>query len=167
MDEPVPLPNVSAKILAKVVEYCKFHAMADKEGEDGAKAVKEDEIKAKDADFVKVDQGTLFELILVRAGAARPAQGVFPPPGFPGSPTRRQAANFLNIKALLDLTCLTVANMIKGAPPVPSAASQGRAFSTIFPLSIRLGAAGGGHRLAACEQRRRGPFSGPALYAQC
>ncbi len=25
-----------------------------------------------------------------------------------------QAANFLNIKSLLDLTCLTVANMIKG-----------------------------------------------------
>ena len=28
---------------------------------------------------------------------------------------RRQAANYLNIKSLLDLTCLTVANMIKGA----------------------------------------------------
>ena len=26
-----------------------------------------------------------------------------------------QAANYLNIKGLLDLTCLTVANMIKGA----------------------------------------------------
>ena len=26
-----------------------------------------------------------------------------------------QAANYLNIKSLLDLTCLTVANMIKGA----------------------------------------------------
>lgn len=29
---------------------------------------------------------------------------------------RAQAANYLNIKSLLDLTCLTVANMIKGAP---------------------------------------------------
>ncbi len=28
-----------------------------------------------------------------------------------------QAANYLNIKSLLDLTCLTVANMIKGAHP--------------------------------------------------
>ena len=27
-----------------------------------------------------------------------------------------QAANYLNIKALLDLTCQTVANMIKGEP---------------------------------------------------
>ena len=33
------------------------------------------------------------------------------------SPLRKmplQAANYLNIKPLLDLTCLTVANMIKG-----------------------------------------------------
>ena len=43
------------------------------------------------AKFVEVDQGTLFHLIL--------------------------AANYLNIKSLLDLTCKTVADMIKGKTP--------------------------------------------------
>ncbi|CAN1337772.1 SKP1-like protein 1, partial [Linum perenne] len=42
-------------------------------------------------DFAKVDQATLFDLIL--------------------------AANYLNIKDLLDLTCQTVADMIKGKSP--------------------------------------------------
>ncbi|KAK6141015.1 hypothetical protein DH2020_025237 [Rehmannia glutinosa] len=47
--------------------------------------------KTFDAEFVKVDQGTLFDLIL--------------------------AANYLDIKSLLDLTCETVANMMKGKTP--------------------------------------------------
>jgi S-phase kinase-associated protein 1 len=41
--------------------------------------------------FFQVDQGTLFELIL--------------------------AANYLDIKGLLEVTCKTVANMIKGKTP--------------------------------------------------
>lgn len=50
-----------------------------------------DDIEPWDQDFLKVDQGTLFELIL--------------------------AANYLDIKGLLDVTCKTVANMIKGKTP--------------------------------------------------
>lgn len=105
---PIPLPNVSGKILAKIVEYCKFHlsssvnssssssrsssasAAADPKSSSGA-GPSEDDIKAFDADFVKVDQQTLFDLIL--------------------------AANYLNIKDLLDLTCQTVADMIKNKTP--------------------------------------------------
>ncbi|KAJ8642295.1 hypothetical protein MRB53_018989 [Persea americana] len=97
-DNGIPLPNVTSKILSKVIEYCKKHVEAQKAagedkkaaGEDKTKTV-EEELKTWDADFVKVDQATLFDLIL--------------------------AANYLNIKSLLDLTCQTVADMIKGRTP--------------------------------------------------
>ncbi len=84
----IPLPNVNSKILAKVIEFCKKHVDATKPEDDRAAA---DELKSWDADFVKVDQPTLFDLIL--------------------------AANYLDIKSLLDLTCQTVADMIKGKTP--------------------------------------------------
>ncbi|PWA37609.1 hypothetical protein CTI12_AA588650 [Artemisia annua] len=86
-DSVIPLPNVTGKILSKVVEYCKKHVEAPKDSD----KVTEEDLKAFDADFVKVDQGTLFDLIL--------------------------AANYLNIKDLLNLTCQTVADMMKGKTP--------------------------------------------------
>ncbi|KAF8064669.1 SKP1B [Scenedesmus sp. PABB004] len=89
-EDIIPLPNVPGKILAKVIEYCKFHVEAAKKVDDKP-AKSEDDIKQWDTEFVKVDQATLFDLIL--------------------------AANYLNIKGLLDLTCQTVANMIKGKTP--------------------------------------------------
>ena len=62
----IPLPNVSGKILAKVIEYCKYHVDALKAGGSSDKpAAPEGAVKEWDAEFVKVDQSTLFELILV------------------------------------------------------------------------------------------------------
>ncbi|CAN6371851.1 unnamed protein product [Urochloa humidicola] len=104
-DNGIPLPNVNSKILSKVIEYCNKHvhaaaaaAAASKAGSDDAgaaaansTATSGEDLKNWDADFVKVDQATLFDLIL--------------------------AANYLNIKGLLDLTCQTVADMIKGKTP--------------------------------------------------
>ncbi|XP_073311059.1 SKP1-like protein 1A [Primulina huaijiensis] len=95
-DTTIPLPNVTSRILAKVIEYCKKHVeAASKSDADGGMCssdkVVDDELKSFDTEFVKVDQGTLFDLIL--------------------------AANYLNIKSLLDLTCQTVADMIKGKTP--------------------------------------------------
>ncbi|KAK3224370.1 hypothetical protein Dsin_011395 [Dipteronia sinensis] len=88
----IPVPNVTGKILAKVIEYCKKHVeFADKTNDRNNSATAADDLKAWDAEFVKVDQTTLFDLIL--------------------------AANYLNIKGLLDLTCQTVADMIKGKTP--------------------------------------------------
>lgn len=89
-EDQIPLPNVSGRILAKVIEYCKYHVEANKKVDD-KQAKGDDDIKQWDADFVKVDQTTLFDLIL--------------------------AANYLHIKGLLDLTCHTVAQMIKGKTP--------------------------------------------------
>ncbi|CAN0871941.1 SKP1-like protein 1B [Linum grandiflorum] len=89
-DNGIPLPNVTSKILSKVIEYCKKHVEASSKSEDRPSTA-DDDLKNWDADFVKVDQAVLFDLIL--------------------------AANYLNIKSLLDLTCQTVADMIKGKTP--------------------------------------------------
>ena len=89
---PIPLPNVTGKILDKVIQYCTHHVNDPAATTDERKDDKRtDDITPWDADFCKVDQATLFELIL--------------------------AANYLDIKPLLDLTCKTVANMIKGKTP--------------------------------------------------
>ena len=61
-DNGIPLPNVTSKILSKVIEYCKKHVEAPKPEE---RSGVDEELKAWDADFVKVDQATLFDLILV------------------------------------------------------------------------------------------------------
>ena len=57
------MPNVPSKILTKVIEYATYHTEQDKKEGD-----KKDEDKDTpfDTEFVKVDQATLFELILVR-----------------------------------------------------------------------------------------------------
>uniref|UniRef100_A0A8B9W321 S-phase kinase-associated protein 1 n=1 Tax=Bos mutus grunniens TaxID=30521 RepID=A0A8B9W321_BOSMU len=88
-DDPVPLPNVNAAILKK---WCTHHKDDPPPPEDDEnKEKRTDDIPVWDQEFLKVDQGTLFELIL--------------------------AANYLDIKGLLDVTCKTVANMIKGKTP--------------------------------------------------
>lgn len=111
-EEIVPLPNVNSAILRKVLQWATFHKDDPPPPEDDENKgtiiigffihwffimtfiyveKRTDDISSWDADFLKVDQGTLFELIL--------------------------AANYLDIKGLLDVTCKTVANMIKGKAP--------------------------------------------------
>jgi len=91
-DAVVPLPNVNSAILRKVLQWANYHKDDPVPLEDDEnKEKRTDDISSWDADFLKVDQGTLFELIL--------------------------AANYLDTKGLLDVTCKTVANMIKGKTP--------------------------------------------------
>lgn len=63
----IPLPNVNSKILAKVIEYCRKHVEYNAKGSNSDNKAADEEIKSWDADFAKVDQATLFDLILVRS----------------------------------------------------------------------------------------------------
>ena len=64
-EEPVPLPNVNAAILKKVIQWCTYHKDDPPPPEDDEnKEKRTDDISSWDSDFLKVDQGTLFELIL-------------------------------------------------------------------------------------------------------
>ncbi|KAJ0404285.1 hypothetical protein ATCC90586_001442 [Pythium insidiosum] len=90
----VPLPNVKGPVLAKVIEFCQHHH--DNPMKEIEKPLRTNDIRDAvsewDADFVeKLDQEMLFELIL--------------------------AANYMDIKSLLDLTCAKVATLIKGKTP--------------------------------------------------
>lgn len=90
--EPIPVQNVNSSILRKVIQWATYHKNdPPTPDEDDNREKRTDDISSWDADFLKVDQGTLFEIIL--------------------------AANYLDIKGLLDVTCKTVANMIRGKTP--------------------------------------------------
>ena len=83
VEEVVLLPNVTGAILKKVIQWANFHK------DDEAKECRTEEICSWwDKNFLKVEQETLFELIL--------------------------AANYLDMKGLLDVTCKALANLLKG-----------------------------------------------------
>ena len=90
---PIKVAQLPAAVLGKVRDFCVQH-----HGDSRAELTEEQEIllretpiAAWDKEFVDVDLQTLFELIL--------------------------AANYLNIKAMQNLTCKAVAEMIKGKSP--------------------------------------------------
>ncbi|CAA7046554.1 unnamed protein product [Microthlaspi erraticum] len=86
VENRIPLTNITSDILSKVIKYCKKHVVIVSNGDGGST---EAELKEWDAKFVNdIDQSTLFHLIM--------------------------AADFLNIKTLLNLTFQTVADMISG-----------------------------------------------------
>jgi S-phase kinase-associated protein 1 len=89
--EEIPLPNVNSATLTKVVDYMKYHH--DHPPQEIHRPIKSGNLADSgvcdwDCEFLDVDQDVLFELIL--------------------------AANYLDLKPLLDLTCAQVAAMIKG-----------------------------------------------------
>jgi S-phase kinase-associated protein 1 len=89
----IPLPNVNKDILDKVIEFCKHHVNDPMpEIEKPLKSNNMAEVVPEwDANFIDVEQSTLFAIIL--------------------------AANYLDLPNLLDLSCAKVASMIKGKAP--------------------------------------------------
>jgi S-phase kinase-associated protein 1 len=89
----IPLPNVKSQVLKKVIEFCTHHL--EQPMNEIEKPLKSqsmaDVVQQWYANFIDLEQQLLFELIL--------------------------AANYMDIKPLLDLTCATVASMIKGKNP--------------------------------------------------
>jgi S-phase kinase-associated protein 1 len=86
----IPLPNVTAPVLKKVIEYCQHYQEEPMTPiQTPLKSSTLDElVQSWYATFVKVDRNMLFDLVA--------------------------AANFMDIKPLLDLTCLAVSILIKG-----------------------------------------------------
>eukprot|EP00543_Licmophora_paradoxa_P006791 CAMPEP_0202445092 /NCGR_PEP_ID=MMETSP1360-20130828/3980_1 /ASSEMBLY_ACC=CAM_ASM_000848 /TAXON_ID=515479 /ORGANISM="Licmophora paradoxa, Strain CCMP2313" /LENGTH=179 /DNA_ID=CAMNT_0049061243 /DNA_START=278 /DNA_END=815 /DNA_ORIENTATION=+ len=89
----VRLPNVKASILAKVIEYCEHYqqdVMTDITTPLKSSKI-EDLVQQWYADYINIEQTMLFEMVTT--------------------------ANFMDIKPLLDLTCLAVSILIKGKTP--------------------------------------------------
>lgn len=93
IEDVIPLPNVTGEVLESVILYCVHHMEnpTPVSEEDKKDEKRTDDITPWDLEFCKVEQDRLFEYLL--------------------------AANYLDIKPLLDLCCKTVANMIKGKTP--------------------------------------------------
>lgn len=90
-EEIIPLPHVKSNILKKIILWMTHHKdepLPTGEDDDYRNST---EISDWDQDFLKVDQGTLFEMVV--------------------------AANYLEITGLLETACKGVANMIKGKTP--------------------------------------------------
>jgi len=94
-DQPMPLYNVSASVLKKVLEYCEHHRgeplpTTNADSQDATRNGTS-EISEWDQMFIATDQEMLFEIVL--------------------------AANYLDIRPLLDLGCKAISGMIKGKSP--------------------------------------------------
>ncbi|SMN19712.1 similar to Saccharomyces cerevisiae YDR328C SKP1 Evolutionarily conserved kinetochore protein that is part of multiple protein complexes [Maudiozyma saulgeensis] len=87
----MPVPNVRSSVLQKVIEWAEHHKNSNFPDDDDDDSRKSAPVDTWDREFLKVDQEMLYEIIL--------------------------AANYLNIKPLLDAGCKVVAEMIRGRSP--------------------------------------------------
>ena len=90
VNDEIPLPTVKKDILEKIIEYCEYiHKNAAPEIDKPLRSSNlSDVVNEYFANFVNLEQEVLFELIM--------------------------AANFMDIKSLLELACAKVSSIIKG-----------------------------------------------------
>ncbi|CAG5074119.1 Similar to Skp1: S-phase kinase-associated protein 1 (Rattus norvegicus) [Cotesia congregata] len=87
---PIPLPIINSVILDKIIQWA-IHYKNDlpfEENNEDAYSVKTDDMCAWNAEFFKMEQGMLLDLI--------------------------EAANYLDIKPLMETICKTIAHKMKG-----------------------------------------------------
>jgi len=86
-DAAIPLSNVKSAVLGKVLEWCDYHSKNPDPPVPESEKYRLDNIKEWDKNFMKVDLELLFDIVL--------------------------AANYLDVKGLLDLGCKTIALHMK------------------------------------------------------
>lgn len=92
VESNIPIPNIKGEIMKKVVDFCAQHPDALlNPTEEQQLEMRTTPLNAWAKQFVGVPLEMLFEMI--------------------------QAANFLDLKPMLDVTCKAVAEMIKGKTP--------------------------------------------------
>jgi len=97
LSSSIPLPNAHTDSLRRAIAYLQ-HYVVDPPARDDKQT---DAFSAWDTEFLKMSQSELFELILVSVLLSDSVQ----------------AANYLDIKPLLDLCCRAVSNMMRGRTP--------------------------------------------------
>ena len=85
---PIPLRSVALDVLKKILEWADYHQDDEEDKNKDENYKKSTDIGEWDRKFLDVDQAMLFEIII--------------------------AANYLDIKDLLNTGCRAVANMIRG-----------------------------------------------------
>ena len=88
-EEAIPFPNVTGEVLGKVIDW--MTVVNEEKDEKGEQYVVDDDFENAYFNPEIVSQELLFSIIL--------------------------AANYMDLKSLLDRSCKTVANMIKGKTP--------------------------------------------------
>ncbi|KAJ1367965.1 hypothetical protein KIN20_029003 [Parelaphostrongylus tenuis] len=89
LNDPIPVRDVSGPIMRKVLQWCTYHINDPQlSGDLDRHENRIVDVSSWDAVFLNVESKTLFEIVL--------------------------AADYLDIKGLLNVACKAVANMIKG-----------------------------------------------------